>query len=393
MFEFITYSTFFTEVIILNYLDYKINKSFINPFAFLSIPFSIILILCVLFNSSYGFIPFRCEALWVWTIGLFFFWIPSILTFPQRPFCKQYLFVTEYSSAHNNIVDLIIWSSIIYMFVNLNNLSNIEFGSKELGEELAVGGIKGRMSNILLVACPYIACSKKYNKTVKIIIVLVIMSILLAIGSKTWIMYALLATFLSRSFIARIELNSTIYTSIGGLLIFCTYYFLNTNINNLTNFTEFISRHFYFYLTSGILPLGEYIHNEAYTMRGDFILPFFNIINIWIGNKGAAAHSSLWYTTDNIIGTQSNVFTFFGTLFGHSIIVFILYCIFFGWLSYYIFKRSLIERSVFYSIMNNYNLSVLFFGWYNCSYGILRIWEIFVISAIFHFVSFRCKFK
>lgn len=392
MFEFFTYFAFFTEVITLNYLDYKINKSFINPFAFLSIPFSIILILCILFNSYIDFIQFHCEALWIWTIGLFLFWTPSILIFQKRPFCKQHLFFTP-PPAQNNIVDLIIWSSIIYMLVNLNNLSNIEFGSKELGAELAVGGIKGRMSNILLVACPYIACSKRYNKTTKIVLVLVLMYILLAIGSKTWIMFALLATFLSRSLIAKIKLNTVTCTIVGGVLIFCTYYYLNTNIEDYTHFTEFISRHFYFYLTSGILPLSEYIHNKDYIIREDFMLPFVNIINIWFGSEGASAHSSLWYTTDNIIGTQSNVFTFFGTLFGNNTITFILYCIFFGLLSYYIFKRSLIERSEFYSIMNNYNLSVLFFGWYNCSYGILRIWEIFVICAIFHFINFHCKFK
>lgn len=174
---------------------------------------------------------------------------------------------------------------------------------------------------------------------------------------------------------------------------FIVYYYANTEIDDLDRFLQFVLRHFYFYLTSGILPLGE-ISCLGYPNEEPFILPFINIINTWVGNEGTVAHSTIWVITDMSLETNSNVFTFFGTLLmGKMYFPFLCYSILFGAISATIFLKSQRVNNLFIAIMNGYNLSVLFFGWFNCGYGLLRIWEIFLISSFLYILSYRVKCK
>ena len=383
--EVLTYTTFFIEVSILNYINFRINNPFLNPIACLSIPFTIVLLICLAYNEALGLIPFHYEALWVWILGLFFFGIPGILVFHEVSHKQKII------NPLRNIkfIKCIISICLLYMLTQLSSLSNYDLGSKDLGEELTVGGLKGRISNVLLVACPLMVCIS-YNKYLKFIIVGLIFCVLLAFGSKTWLLYAFAACILCLYQQKKISFNiwSILFPIVGMLMIFGIYYSLNTEIEDFVHLTEFISRHFYFYLTSGLLPLSEFIDRGTAQAVGEFTLPFFNIIDIWLGNPGVAAHSSLWYTTDNILGTQSNVFTFFGSLYmGGNLLALGGYSFLLGFISYLIYRTSIKKYNLFFQIMNAYNCCVLFFGWFNCAYGLLRIWEIFVYSYFFYLLS------
>ena len=380
---FITYSVFFIEVAIINYWDYRKHRTIFNPVFCLSIPFSVILIFCLLFNTSLGFVSFHYEALWIWIIGLFLFWLPGVLIFSK----KQIFIPSHYDKLSNKfLVSFIICCCLLYMLTQLNSVADYDVGSKEMGEEIAVGGIKGRVSNILLVACPFVVCMQ-YNRLLKFSAILILIYFLFATGSKTWILYAFVVSIfcLYKQHKLSINLLSILFTCVGGILIFGLYYFLNTDIYDFQELVEFVSRHFYFYLTSGILPMGEYVHYGSNITSEGFVLPFINIVNIWLGNSSAAAHSAIWYTTDNVLGTQSNVFTFFGTLYiGDNILALCFYSFLFGLLSYELFFLYKLKGHLFFLIMNGYNLCVLLFGWYNCAFGLLRIWEIILITLLFY---------
>ena len=388
--EVLTYTTFFIEVAILNYLNYRIYKTFLTPIACLSIPFTIVLLVCLLCNEYIGFIPFHYEALWVWIVGLFFFGIPTFFFLCKHDYNK----IKGSCVCNSLIVKVIVLLSILYMFTQLNALSEYDVGSKELGEEIAIGGLNGRISNILLAACPFVVCTK-YNKFLKCVIAVSMFYFLFALGSKTWILYAAIACALCLNRKGKITFNLwyLLLVLIGMLLIFGIYYASNTDIDitDFEHFFNFISRHFYFYLTSGLLPLSEFIYKGTSQETGDFVLPFINIIDVWLGNSGNLAHSPIWYTTDNVLGTQSNVFTFFGSLYmGNNQLMFCLYCFLFGLMSYYINQVSMRSNKLFFHTMNAYNLCVLFFGWFNCGYALLRIWEILLILLFFDFISKKC---
>ena len=99
-------------------------------------------------------------------------------------------------------------------------------------------------------------------------------------------------------------------------------------------------------------------------------------------------HSALWYVTDLNIGTESNVFSFFGTIYIYTDpVLFVVYSSLFGLFSYGVFTSALKSRSIFIHIIYAYNLCILFWGWYNCGYNLLRYWEIFAYGFILYFVN------
>lgn len=378
----LTYTVFFLEVGILNYLNFRIYQTMVNPIACLSIPFTVVLLVCLLFNSPMDFVPFHHEALWIWIAGLFFFGLPGLFSL-RRGLSKGVPM-----KQNTIIVKCIVGLCFLYMFTQLGSLDDIDFGSKEMGEEVGMGGIKGRIANILLATSPLMMCAR-YNKILKCFLIVSIFYFLFALGSKTYNLYAVATCFfcLYKQKMVKINLWYVLYFLIGGFLIFGVYYTLKIEIENLSNLWEFISRHFYFYLTSGLLPMSEYVHRRVHATE-EFVLPFINIVNIWLGNPGASVHSSLWFTTDNFLGTPSNVFTFFGTLYiCNNWFMFALYSFIFGLLSYSIHRLSVRKDNLFFHAMNGYNLCVLFFGWFNCSYALPRIWEFFLILPFFYFIS------
>lgn len=388
--DFITCCIFFIEIIIFIIIDYKRYGSLINPISFISIPFAFIFILCVCFNRRLNFIDFYVPSLWVWIIGLFFFWMIGNLS--------RMLIRRERLKKSNEVINRL--PIVIFVFcallstLKINSLgSSLDFGSKELGIEMGMGGIMGRASNILLIMFPFVAaCNLK--RILKIGVLLLLCVLLISLGSKTWILNAIIASFILLLVEKKIEITKrSIFIVLISVLIllftiFFLYYKLNTEIEDNEALSVFVYRHFYFYLTSGILPLGLYFKTGTAEIVNEFQLPFINILEIWLGKQVASGHSPLWYITDISLGTPSNVFTFFGTLFIESSFGgFLFYSSFFGFWCYLLFEIARAKANIYLNIINVYNLSLLFFGWYNCSFAILRIWEVTIYCLIFYYLT------
>lgn len=386
--DYVTYIIYSIEVLLINRWYYMVSKTILNPFACLSLPFTFILLICLLFNNTLDFIPFRYEGLWPWILGLFFFWIPSFLIFNNKNIIAD---VTIKIKNISNIktIFLVILLCLAYISINMRNMSAYDLGSKELGEELTVGGVKGRIYNILMVMFPFMVCYS-YNRFFKFGLTIVASYLLFASGSKTWIMYAFLASIicLHRSGKLTLNIKWAVISIILLLGSFIMYYYLNTDFDDNNSFLLFALRHFYFYLTSGLLPLGEVCHLNLQGNQDVFMLPFINIINVWAGEQGIEPHSPLWIETDCIDHTLSNVFTLFGSLImGGNYVAFAFYAMFFGFISCLIFLKSQHSNNIFISIMNGYNLSILFFAWFNCAYSLMRVWEIFFFAIFFYYLQ------
>lgn len=382
-----TYIIYFLEVSLLNYWYYSISKTLVNPFSCLSLPFTIVLVVCLIFNEYLGFIPFRYEGLWPWIFGLFLFWVPSYFVFLNK---KVYsvLYNQLFKIRNINVVFILFLLCIVYMSFNLTHISNLDFGSKDLGEELSVGGLKGRSSNLLLTIFPFLVCYS-YNRIIKIVFIVLSAYLLFAIGSKTWILYAILTSMICLYINRKININIWWFTVsfVFMICVFVAYYYVNTDFEDISLFMSFVIRHFYFYFTSGILPLGEICYLEHYGNE-QFILPFINLINVWSGYDSVLQHSSIWVATDIQYGTSSNVFTFFGfLLLGENYFGFIFNSLLFGLISSLLFYNSQKNSNIFLVIANGYNLSLLCFGWFNCGYGLLRIWEIIIYSLLLYYLT------
>lgn len=392
----LSYTVYFVLVVLLNILDYYRFKSVLNPFFFLSIPFTLILILCITLNNYLDFTTIYPPFLNIWSIGLAFFWLGGVLsTVVFR--CLTYRYNIDVSFTQYGIQSLrnikyikllfLICGIISLLLVFKSGLDN-SFGSKEMGEEIGQGGIAGRISNILLIAIPFYFIYK-IHWIKKITICILLLVVITAIGSKTWMTYSILSGFILLNMgNKKIKIKGVIITFLALFLAFTIYYKLNTEIEDSGHFTDFILRHIYFYFTSGILPLSEVIKQDIITHGSGLHHPIINLILYKIDPSSLTFHSNLWITTDNTLGTQSNVFTFFGTLLlGGGSGDFILYSTLSGLISYIYLYCYRCSGSIFFAIPYAYTLSILFFGWYNWGFGFLRIWEIYIYSFIFFLIS------
>ena len=391
MTEILTYLCYVTEIFLLNYIDYKYFKSLFNPFFFLSAPFSIILLICLLINRFIGFVQFDYNSLWIWILGLLCFWgggqiANNIYISLKRTTLNR---IYQFSIPKYVLLACLVFSLCIFF----STIGYASFGSKEFGEQIGQGGLVGRSAVCLLVAFP--AFVYIFNRPfVKVLSLVLCFIFILALGSKTWTMNVLLATFISYQIINKNKINikKALLVFIIAIVAFIGYYAVSLGIDS--DFFKFVLRHFYFYLTSGTLSMSEFVQIGTFQNTGDHMsFPILSLVRSAISEETPAGHSTIWYTTDLILGTQSNVFTFFGTLYIYnSLIYFILYSLFFGGLSYHIANVVRNNKSIFLVILHAFNLSVLFFGWFNCEYFLTTIWEIFFYCLLFYFIS-KCRIR
>ena len=394
----LSYLSYFLTIIILNIIDFRRFKTIVNPFFLLSLPFTIVLVSCILFNSTLNFIPFYAPSLWVWTFGLILFWLSSLLVVKMnfiKNIGKQKDKVVAieqnlYSSVNSSwIFSFAVILCIAICIVKFNHTHpGVEVGSKEMGEEMGSGGLVGRASNIILMAIPFYF-GYRSPFIIKSVLIFLLMFFVVSLGTKTWLTYSIIACFMI--YIQQHRLNFKLIAVVFLILTgsFMLYYKINTSIDDSNHFFTFIGRHLYFYITSGILPLGEYIKNSSFEFTNDISLPFIRLIYYWMGDN-VSFHSNYWVTTDLILGTESNVYTLFGTIFRSGLDDYILYSLITGFLSYlsfFIFRKT---KSIFAAISWGYTAAVLFFGWYNWGLSSLRIWEIYVYCIFFYFL---CRIK
>lgn len=380
---FLSYLCYIVEIIIFNYIFYKRFSSAVNPMSALSIPFTLIVFICLFFNESLGFVSFYYEAIWIWTIGLFLFFIGGILVDIMCGSLTLNKYYNKYRSTY--IFNIIIFICVCIASVKFKTaISYNDFGSKEMGAEIGMGGIVGRVSNVLLIAFPYYVV-QNIKLWIKTPLVIALLIFIFALGSKTWIMYSILAAFMTYILHKgnyRINYKVLLAVLFAMLLSFVLYYKFKVSIGDSDRFIVFVARHFYFYITSGALPLSEYVRLGMDSMHNGITLPFISIIFYWMG-EAVSAHSPLWIVTDNVLGTSSNVYTFFGTLwiFGDRL-DYVFYSILSGIISMSAYRIYKFHNSIFSLIAYAYTLCILFFGWYNWYFATLRIWEIYAYCFI-----------
>lgn len=398
MIECSIYICYFLLVITLNILEYKIYKTIFNPFAVLSIPFSVVVFICICFNKNLDFVEFSYITLYPWILGLVIFWTSG--RFVGYIFMSSPVEINTFKKEPDNSNKLILFIiSLVCLFflIKFRSLSNsVSMGTKDFGEEFMLGGLAGRLSNCLMIFFPYLIYTK-CNKFFKIILLFFIFIFILSYASKTWLMGVFIVSIFIGILQKRINLNPKIIilTLVGGISLFILYY--SFTIDNDVLF-DFVFRHFYFYLTSGVLGLNEFFEEKTFFVSNNdyLILPFVNFINtIFLGKQALLPHSSLWYCTDLLNGTETNVYTFFGTLYIYGDWVFMaIYTFVLGFMTYLFFYLAKKSNNIFINILNAYNLSILFFAWYNFAYNLLRYWEIFTFCIFFFILSkVRLSFK
>lgn len=385
------YLFYFIFVIFLNYYEYKRFNTFLNPFSILSIPFTVIVLLCIAINPYFEFVLLVGTTLIPWIWGLLIFWLAG------RFVALTHVKVTPFSEGEgmnksikvNYIILAFMILVCLFFIVKFKSISATqELGSKDFGGELMIGGLAGRFSNFLLIFIPYLFFVK-INKVLKVVLLALFFLFVVSYASKTWLVGIFIVSIIVNSLSKKssVKIKGLLFTVLGGLSLFVIYYAFLIDPDVLF---DFIFRHFYFYLTSGVLGLNGYVlAGSPDVVNNDYlVLPFVNALRTFQGLEPFLAHSPLWYVTDLRIGTETNVYTFFGTIgmFGDPIF-FVIYTFILGFISYFMFYFALKKNNIFLYIMYGYNLLILFYGWYNCGYNLLRYWEIFVYCIFLFFIN------
>lgn len=375
------------ESILITTIDRILFKTFITPSIILLIPYLIIISIIILWGKSLGLVPLYYESIYVWIIGIIPFWLAGILAViifrPNRiNNCGENIKQRKWIIILFISVATIIFIKLLYLFK-----SKYVFGSKDFGEEYIGRGIWGHISNLLFLIFPYFAIifKKSFRNYMTL---LVLMFLVLAYGSKTWFLSLIFATFLLTIHYKKIKISplTLILPILVGFSFFSIYYSLSIKYN----FFSFVTRHFIDYLTSGILPLSEYVkHNLTTGIDTQYVLsPFINSINAINGNQLISAHSQIWILTDTKSNFQSNVYTFFGTLYIYSgISLGIMLAFSLGLLNYVLLIVSRVLNSIFINIAYYTSITILLWGWFNFGYILLRPWEIITFSITFHYLS------
>ena len=378
---------FVVVLIIGNYIERKRFGTILTPFFFLSSPFTLVCLICLLFNNKLQFIPFSPVSLYVWTIGLILFLFGEyiIISINKNSTIKQYQTI---SNQENNyfVFNILTIIAILYIAIKFKSIDVESIGNKETGEEVGAGGLTGRFANILLIAIPFYV-TYQIPKLIKCVLLLLMFIFLVSLGSKTWLMYCIISGFITYSYKSKINL----YLLVGLIAIlfgaFLLYYKLNVDFDENNEFISFALRHFYFYITSGVLPFSAIISDQLNIVSPGVFHPFTLLIRSWIGEE-IVIHSTINITTDLIVGKQSNVFTFFGNLWilGKDF-DFVIMSILSGLISYFWFIQKKKYNNIFLQIGWGYTVATLFFGWYNWGFGLLRIWEIYTYCYLLFIIS------
>jgi oligosaccharide repeat unit polymerase len=371
----------------------NIHKTLLTPTTVLLIPYVCVVLLVVFAGKPLGLLPLHGNSLYIWIIGIIPFWLAGLLIRlitqlkpPPEPIAA---FPKE-----NNKLQYFFYILIFFLFLKLiiTWRQGLSFGSKEFGEAFIGRGISAHLSNILFIALPYLLLIKRRKKKAGLIfktaVVISIFLIFIGYGSKTWILTLFISTFLILAHYKQVKVSvmTPVVIIIAGFVFFTVYYSFLINEHVI----RFASRHFVVYLTSGVIPLSEYVRNNLDPgISPEYVIsPFLNIYHALFGNEVISAHSPIWIVTESRNHFSSNVFTFFGTIYIYTgawwgiIIAFLL-----GLINYILLLFSQIKRSVFLTIAYYFSISVLFWGWFNCSFILIRPWEVIIYAILIDSLS------
>ncbi|MDE5889134.1 MAG: hypothetical protein K2H20_03845 [Bacilli bacterium] len=155
---------------------------------------------------------------------------------------------------------------------------------------------------------------------------------------------------------------------------------------------EFIFHHFIYYISGGYYSFSSILEFGSSPTPGVgvgvFFAPIINIANSIMG-KEFISSTSAFISVQLPGGYEStNVFTLFGSILLEMGVVGVIGCVailsILAYVAYGLFLRS---NNKVMTALHSYVMATLVFGFFNCFYGMLNVWEliavIFIISMLY----------
>lgn len=393
----IIFILFLLEVCLIITTDRVLYGTFLTPVAILTLPFLFILLLILVFGPGMGFKHFYFPSLWIWIIGVFIFWLPSILfsiIFLKETNIKNYPYQEKNNTNFEKFSYYFSYILIIVLIFGLTkSLQEGDIGTEDFEDNFG-SGIVAHFSIISKFFFIYLIVNFKRKFLLPILLLFITYFLY---GAKSWILIPLLASIIIRIILKKTKFKISLILKIifFGMLIFYLVYYISIGPEMPL---DFIVNHFFIYLFSGILGLSEYIKADQIIGVDPYMLinPIVNLYNKIMGIEIMNTYSNI----NTSIGNEGyvNVKTIFGTiylyggLFWGILFTFVLGSIYYLLLIFTIKTKNMIILIVYFTL-----ISLLFFAWFDTYTSNLFIYEYtffgILLYAFFELLKIKNDFR
>lgn len=373
------------EIIVLGYLELKAWKTIYTPLNFLMLPYLIVLIFTVAVSGRIDFVEFYYPSVFIWSIGLLLFAIPSYALAALLPKEKcQGTYVVKEKELPKIITYFSLFVCLLFLWRLRQTLASSAgiIGSDEFGEDFCGGGLWAHLRKLtmpLLIMLLYYANSKRWLEWILIVLLL---GINFLYQVKGWIIIPCVCAVALRLYTGKTKLTFKLflYAVLGGFLVFSLSYLLALVVagtGEVGQIMKFAFGHFFHYFTSGTFGLSmDALH--SFPDKGSFeiiITPFVNIANQLAGSDELVSPINPYYYHTGI--DLTNVRTFFGTLFIHSNpLQFVIYTWFVSALLYLLKIATMNFNSLYLIMVLFFECSLLAMGWFEFYFFHLDVIEV-----------------
>jgi len=385
------------EIFIIVSFEKKIWGTFLTPTIFLVVPFTFVSLTAVFVPSVFGFFPIYWKIIYIYCIGTFTFWLPSILIYKLFNNVEKYKF--KLSKINDKIENFKFIKQLTLILLIISYYYFIKYGIKYgIGTDdfiihynLGISAHVNLCLRFLIILFIFNVRSKDYVLWIYIVLILFTG---LVTASKGWVFIPLLSGLIMRILYKKLRFKINVFRIIYiflfvFIIFFISYYFTVGRYYDIFLYIKFLLKHILFYLISGIVSFSENIKNlNLYALDESYIFtPIVNVYNFIFNHEIKSTVSNI-YTVVNVDGRISNVNTLFGTIYIYSGYFYgFLSILFFSLLYYFmlffvILKHNIILLSVYVLL-----LTFLLFSWFDLYFANLGFYEIPFWGICFYVIS------
>ncbi len=390
---------FVFELTLFVLVDYYKFNTIYTPALCLGAPFAIVLLVAVFVGPYFDFLPLSEASVILWCIGLLLFWLPgAVLMFAVLEGKIAFPFENIVSSdGINTVIRIISWLFIIILLLSSvrSYLIHGTIAGESFSKDFASQGFAAHCLSMMKYNVAYLVAVNSGKKIQSYIITILTFVFLFLYNVKGGIILTALVCLFARFIMLRSKLN---FLKIISIIILGSMFFVLSYVIALGEFSfNFILFHFLAYILAGIVGLSEHL-KQGLPVDVDFLIifqPVINLFHVVTGGDVSRAISELWVDTNLIYAKQSNVKTFFGSIYVYSGgVKGMLVSLTAGLLSYYLLVITIVKKKLTYLILYLFVVASLMLGWFDFYFNNLFFYEVvvyvFIVSLMSLFLSSIC---
>src|SRR5271154_2937654 len=397
------------EVLIFSWVDQKLFGTWYTPFNLLAYPYMFVVVSAFLLAPWLGFVSVYTPSILIWIVGLLFFWSVGFTLGLICDFRSNSHPATVASKPANGdhatvkIATRVGWAIIPILALNFYRTIAGVGGWSEIGSlDFRTDYSHGVSSHAVVLAFPLVVLligTYRRGRKQQLVLIAILLLFLFASQVKGTLLAPLVGGMLFRAIRGDLKLSLKKVGAAVGLsyALFNAVYLLGFSFANSdmlfdSNVYGYLSRHYMYYLWSGVLSLSEAIRTGVGSVGGHWYEIFSAFMNLYRATLsagplvGALSPRAMGMSVDlTVRGFQGvNVYTMLGTLYlylgpfpamifmvGIAIIFYVLllvsrvnnnawyltlYCamvswLVFGFFEYYLWHLNFIEMPVYTIIL------------------------------------------